>query len=276
MIKLEQISIDGTQSRAALNQNVVADYAERIAEGEQFPPVVVFFDGAKFWLADGFHRFFAARKAGLESIVEDRRTGSQRDAILYSVSANAAHGLQRTNADKRKSVEMLLSDPEWSAWSDSQIAKACAVSHTFVAGIRREIQPERLRSRTAERSGTTYQLNTDNIGKRPEPAPRNDHPEFQVFGKTVEPEIENNIADEENYKPTIEEELAATLADLQIAHATIAEIGGEKTMLGIAELKRQVDYLQKENNRLMNELAFEKKHTKKLEAKLKKLGEFES
>ena len=36
--------------------------------------------------------------------------GGLRDAILFSVGANAAHGLRRTNADKRRTVLLLWED----------------------------------------------------------------------------------------------------------------------------------------------------------------------
>lgn len=39
-----------------------------------------------------------------------------REAILFIVGANASHGLRRTNADKRRTVERLLADEEWRGW----------------------------------------------------------------------------------------------------------------------------------------------------------------
>ncbi len=57
VLALESIRIDGnTQSRVELDQAVVAEYAEAMAEGAQFPPLIVFFDGVHRWLGDGFHR----------------------------------------------------------------------------------------------------------------------------------------------------------------------------------------------------------------------------
>jgi hypothetical protein len=38
--------------------------------------------------------------------------------VLHSAGANAMHGLRRTNADKRRTVMLLLQDEEWAAWSD--------------------------------------------------------------------------------------------------------------------------------------------------------------
>ena len=40
---------------------------------------------------------------------------------------NADHGKRRSNADKRRAVEMMLKDSEWGKWSDREIAAKCAV-----------------------------------------------------------------------------------------------------------------------------------------------------
>lgn len=168
-LALDKIRIDGgTQMRADLNEDVVAEYAQIVRDGGDFPPVVVFFDGSKHWLADGFHRHFAYQRAGAFEIPAEIRKGSKRDAILHSVGANAEHGLRRTNADKRKAVETLLKDKEWAAWSDREVARACGLTHPFVGKVRAELSgngfqmPE---TRHVERQGTSYQQNTANIGK---------------------------------------------------------------------------------------------------------------
>ncbi len=177
------IRIDGgTQARAELNQPTVAEYAEAIAGGAQFPPIIVFFDGSDYWLGDGYHRLHAHNTAGKASIDADVRQGTQRDAVLYSVRANASHGLRRSNADKRKAVAILLTDAEWGAWSDNRIAQACGVDHKTVAAVRGiilGISQDDPAVRTVERAGTVYQQKISKIGKRlaapaaagPEPAP---------------------------------------------------------------------------------------------------------
>lgn len=170
MLELEQIRIDGgTQSRVELNQETVAEYAQAFTDGAEFPPVVVFFDGASYWLADGFHRYFGARDAGESAIAVQVINGTQRDAVLYSLKANATHGLKRTNADKRKAVETLLKDAEWAAWSDRKIAEVCGVGYSLVSDVRKAICPIRADApvaRTVERNGKTYTQNTANIGKK--------------------------------------------------------------------------------------------------------------
>jgi hypothetical protein len=95
VIELSKIRIDGgTQPRAELNQATVDEYAEAIKTGAQLPPVTLFYDGAHYWLADGFHRYFGARAAGRTTIHEDITPGTLREAILYSLSANSKHGLE--------------------------------------------------------------------------------------------------------------------------------------------------------------------------------------
>lgn len=167
-IALDAVRINGgTQSRAEINDATIAEYAETIRAGTDLPPVVTFFDGVNFWLADGFHRYHAHRAAGAMEISSEVRPGTCREAVLYSVGANAAHGLRRTNEDKRRAVQTLLDDPEWAAWSDREIARQCAVSYNTVASMRAPIcaKGQIDQVRTVERNGKTYEQNTANIGK---------------------------------------------------------------------------------------------------------------
>lgn len=165
-IELRKIRIDGgTQSRACINEQAVADYAEAMQGGAEFPPIVAFFDGAAYWLADGFHRYQASKRAGLDSIAADVRQGTQRDAILYSVGANASHGLRRTNDDKRRAALTLLNDAEWSKWSNNEIAKRCGVSHSLINGIRSSLETASSEPRTyTTKHGTPATMKTANIG----------------------------------------------------------------------------------------------------------------
>jgi hypothetical protein len=158
ILSLTQIRRDGgTQTRALLDLDTVDEYAEKMECGEAFPPVTVFFDGAVYWLADGFHRVQGAENCDLKQIECDVRQGSQRDAILYSVGANAAHGLKRTNADKRRAVETLLNDSEWGQWSNRKIAQVCAVDESTVRVYRESICGIPADSpRKVERNGTVY------------------------------------------------------------------------------------------------------------------------
>lgn len=167
-LKLSDIRVDGgTQSRAGVDQTTVDEYAAAMSDGAEFPELVVFYDGSTYWLADGFHRFNAAKQAKLRVFPCDVRQGTQRDAVLFSCGANATHGLRRTNADKRRAVETLLRDGEWAKWSDREIARRCGVSNSFVSNLREEfpsVNGSQITERTVERGGTTYTQNTRNIG----------------------------------------------------------------------------------------------------------------
>lgn len=174
MIELSKINISGgTQARAELNQSVVSEYAEIYRSGAQMPAVTVFFDGSEYWLADGFHRYFGAKEAEQKEINEEIVAGTKRDAVLFSLSANAKHGLRRTNADKRRAVETLLNDAEWSKWSSNEIAKRCSVSHTFVDGARSSlatVASDKPKERiVTTKHGTVATMNTANIGKASAP-----------------------------------------------------------------------------------------------------------
>lgn len=139
-IALTQIKLDGgTQSRAGINQETLAEYAHAWQEGAKFPAVILFYDGESYWLADGFHRVLSARQAELTEIDADIRQGTRRDAVLFSVGANANHGLRRTNEDKRRAVTTLLQDEEWKQWSDREIARRTGVHHDTVGRLRAEL-----------------------------------------------------------------------------------------------------------------------------------------
>lgn len=49
---------------------------------------------------------------------------------------NNAHGLRRTNADKRRAVATLLADSGRVAWSNNRVAKTCGVTQQFVRSVR--------------------------------------------------------------------------------------------------------------------------------------------
>ena len=149
------------QPRAALDMDTVEEYATRYAEGMDMVEITLFFDGEYYWLGDGFHRVAGAEKAGLDTIPADVREGTFRDALLFAAGANAAHGLRRTNADKRRAVEMLIGDAECAGWSDREIARHCQVGHPLVAEIRAESSGISSRCDGAEASGSSSRCETE-------------------------------------------------------------------------------------------------------------------
>jgi hypothetical protein len=126
------------------------------------PPVILFPDGGDYYrLGDGFHRVLAARKAGLTEIAAEVRQGAQRDAVLFGICANSAHGLPRSNADKRHAVALLLADPEWRQWSDREIGRRCQVDTKVVSRMRRSacVAKPQIADRKVRRGDTVYEMN---------------------------------------------------------------------------------------------------------------------
>ncbi|MFH1969326.1 MAG: hypothetical protein ABIJ53_03300, partial [Verrucomicrobiota bacterium] len=82
----------------------------------------------------------AAQRCGWVEIDCDVRKGSKQDAIKYSLGANNVHGLRRTNADKRRGVEIALK--EFGKLSDQAIADMCGVGRNYVLEIRHETPPQ--------------------------------------------------------------------------------------------------------------------------------------
>ncbi|MFV9474669.1 hypothetical protein ACM5Q9_09645 [Advenella sp. RU8] len=163
-LNISEVRIDGkTQSRVEMNNEVITEYANAVQEGAEFPPIHVFFDGAVWWLADGFHRFHAHKQAGKDIIKAIVTQGTQRDAVLYSVGANASHGLRRTNADKRKAVMTLLEDSEWAGWSNREIARQCGVSDKFVAAVRDPITAKKQQKNRSDSALKGIEVRSDRI-----------------------------------------------------------------------------------------------------------------
>ena len=167
-IPLAAIIIDpAIQQRAdGIDPDLVADYSDGIAEWIKYAPVTVFSSKGEHWLADGFHRVEAGIQAKLSELPCIIYSGGQRDALKFACKANVTHGARRTNADKRKAVNTLLDDPEWSAVTQREIAIAAGVSHVFVGKIQNE------RKHTAEAApGALVTLPDDAQPDPREPSP---------------------------------------------------------------------------------------------------------
>ncbi len=167
----------GTQMRADLDPATVQEYADAMAEAggwRNFPPVITYHDGTDNWLADGFHRLAAylSRFSASGMIPADVRSGTRRDAILHAAGANASHGLRRTSADKRRSVETLLRDEEWAKWSNMEIARRCNVSESFVRSIKKDLGLDTSHETRYihPKTGEETTMRTENMGAKPGPA----------------------------------------------------------------------------------------------------------
>lgn len=272
LIKLADIEISGsTQQREKIDLNAVDDYAEAMKCGAKFPPVTLFFDGAQHWLADGFHRYHAYKLAEIIEISADVHEGTNRDARLFSAGANGAHGLRPTNADKRKSVLVLLEDKEWAKWSDASIARHCKVTHPFVGKLRKEIliQPVTV---TGDKEKRVLTVNT----LSPEAAPGADvenstqQPPSPAQPEPLNPEDDYSKLDAANDKISdLQDMLAVRGAPDEEREITEKLVSGMreqiKTLTATLEaVTISRDTLLRTNAQLMNQVARQRKDIDKL------------
>ena len=275
------IRIDGgTQSRTKINIDAVEDYAAKMADGVEFPPVVVFFDGKDHWLADGFHRYHALRKIQKASVRCQVQNGTVRDAILYSFGANGMHGLPMTNEDKWHIVTEMVGDFEWSEWSDREISRRCHVSHIFVAKVRSSVGKadeviEKAQESSSEEVGRKYVDKHGNVStmkpaskkkeavkeEEPQPEPSVPAAEADKLQETIEFLIKENEA--------LTDKLAAGSSDdPEFTARTIEELRDENKQLRIEvkSLTISRDQFQAENAQLMKQVNYLTKKLKKFES----------
>lgn len=266
-----------TQSRTAINQDVVSDYCDLMLDGVEFPAITLFFDGIDYYLVDGYHRYFASKKAGLKEMSAQVMNGSLRDAILYAVGVNNAHGLQRSHDDKRKAVMTLLDDLEWSEWSDAAIARHCNVSAMTVGRVRKSLNIEQTDKKFINRHGNESVMQTGNLGKKPElvknnpelstpePVPEVEDEHLQELANTNIELAEENTALKDRLAvkalDATEEEKAQYVETVAELRATIKAQEAE-----IAALKSSRDQLLTKNTDMLKQLAYWKKQAEKAAA----------
>jgi hypothetical protein len=130
-VKLSAISFEEElQIRVVISKVTVADYAERMSEGERFPPVQLFIEEDRYYIGDGWHRLRAAQTLGYATFPAVVNTGGRRAALRFSLSANATHGLPRTNEDKLRAISIAIT--EYPYFSNREVGRICAVSEAFV------------------------------------------------------------------------------------------------------------------------------------------------
>jgi len=174
-LPLSKIRLDGnTQPRVELDEFLINEYKEAYQNKAEMPPLEVKFDGASYWLWDGFHRRWGADRAGLEKLPCNVTNGTQQDAQWASYGANVTHGLRRSNPDKAKAVKAALRHPNGPKMSDSQIAEHVGVSMPTVSKYRAELETTSNILKSDSRTGRDGRtINTANIGKS---KPTDHHP----------------------------------------------------------------------------------------------------
>jgi hypothetical protein len=193
---LSVIRIDGdTQARVAVNEEVVRQYSERMAEGEKFPAIIIFHDGSDYWLADGYHRYFAAKKLDMQEIEAEIETGTVSDAMLYAFGANSKRGLSMSDDDIRNVIRRMLEHEEWGKWSNNAIGRHVGVSSMTVGRVKASMQGEKETKKTyINKQGNKGVMDTRNIGRKkilPETPEEPDNKVNEMSEALLECEAEN-------------------------------------------------------------------------------------
>jgi len=129
-----------TQVRATMSMSQIKHYADRMEQGDSFPPIVVYELNGKYVIADGFHRVAAARLAKMDTIACRVETGDAYDLLVTAISSNREHGLPMTKQDRVRAVH--LHDKFTTAKlgrlsSAREVAEVVGCSHTTVNNIRK-------------------------------------------------------------------------------------------------------------------------------------------
>lgn len=140
IIFLTDIDFDASPKvRASDSPEVIKQYAESYNTRKPMPPINLFWDSVakRMYIADGYHRCAAMRalkRKAIDAIVE---SGTYVDALKFALLANAAHGLPRSQADKRQCVHQALI--QWPTETDRSIGDMCSVDGKTVKLVRDEM-----------------------------------------------------------------------------------------------------------------------------------------
>lgn len=286
-LKLAAVRIDGgTQARVALDQAVVIEYSENMKEGDKFPPMVVFYDGSHYWLADGFHRYFARKANGELEAEFDVKEGTQRDALLYSFGANGVRGLKLTAEDIRAIVTRMLQDDEWKGWSDTQIAKHVGTSNMTVGRVRHSLEKKgkiepKSSVKYVDKHGNKSEMKVKKEKLPKEKLPTTAAEQKKKTGKppAEEPEFDDKIAELTDTITDLHEENTLLKDKIAIGQWDASEIEKIDIQDTVADLRNQIKNLEMENKSLresrdlyQNRNAELMRTVKALTNKLKKAG----
>lgn len=268
----------GTQPRISLDQDLVKDYAEKMREGIVFPPVVVFHDGSEYWLADGFHRYFAIRANAVTTVEAEVITGTLRDAQLYAWKANNKHGKRLSHEDIRVIIRRMLEDEEWGKWSNNKIAKELDVSSMTVGRVRVAMQEEAKKPASTtvtyvDKHGNTTTMKTDKVKKKDIQRPTT-KPDLTTEPSELEQKVKE-LADTVNALADENIMLKDKIALGQWDASEIEKIDAEETIKDLREQIRikdiEIKSLRESRDLYQNENAELIRTVKALKAKLKKL-----
>ena len=139
-LPIAAIRIDGqTQARTNIDPDYIRELIEAIDAGDTVPPLIVFWDGEDYWLADGFHRWHAYKSVDIGDPPVEVKHGTVEDAQWFALSCNKSHGKRRTNEDLAYVVKRALTHPNSKNMSNEVVARHCGVTKMTIGRYRKKM-----------------------------------------------------------------------------------------------------------------------------------------
>ena len=137
-LSLDKITIDSNlQLRIQLTEDRIAEFVEIL---KTLPRSKIVKDRNTFYLADGFHRYFAHQRSHEKEMDCFVKEGKYKDAVLIAVKENSKSSLPLSREDKKRAIERMLSFfPER---ANTWIAEDVGSSMQTVDGIRKKMEEE--------------------------------------------------------------------------------------------------------------------------------------
>lgn len=166
-LALGDLTLDpNLQVRGGCDGRTIDEYAALMVADPptEFDPIDVFDVGGTFYLAHGWHRYHAAQRAKLDTIVCSIIEGTMEEAFEFALGANKKNGRRLTRKELWNAIDVALR--QFSRWSDSRIADHVGCTHPTVGRRRKaHLKTLQVRPRDAFENSDPEQ---DNV--RPEPA----------------------------------------------------------------------------------------------------------
>lgn len=185
---------ESAQPRVTMDFGMVEEFAADMLRGDAFPPLDVFFDGADYWLADGFHRYHAATAIGMTEIVCCVHEGDLDDAVWFSLQANRSNGVRRTEQDVRNAVARAIIHRKGKDETDSYVGSYIGCSYKTVTRERQRL----VATQTVSMSPSTVDRNgVERVRRQPRAAAPD--PAAEEREVSADPRRDPNQIDLEDY-----------------------------------------------------------------------------
>lgn len=251
---LGKIDIIGSPKvRGCLNLEAIEEYRQTYISKRKMPEVVLFeTESDHYLIGDGLHRVTAISTLPTNKFSHtfDVRKGTFDDCLAYALKANLAHGMRRTNADKRQGViSALKAHPDKSnVW----ISELAAVGDTFVGSIRKELEAASDLPQIEKREGRDGRKTKVDLVPREVKNKGNVENKGKSEDSNRVPAVSSRISEPVSPAPELDETGYKIPADLRGLWIRSEEV--RQLMKSISEVKCQIEKAKRDGDPLYAEI----------------------